>query len=58
MLRHFTMVKDGGGFKVAGKGIVEVMVHLGDGTVHKIRVEVLHTPGFAMNLISLPTLDM
>jgi hypothetical protein len=53
-----TAVKDGGGFKVAGKRIVKVAVRVGDGSVHKIRIEALHTPGFAMNLISLPTLDM
>jgi hypothetical protein len=53
-----TAVKEGGGFKVVGKGIVEVAACVGDSSVHKIRVEALHTPGFAMNLISLPTLDM
>jgi hypothetical protein len=51
-----TAVK-GGRFTVAGKGLAEMTVQISDGSVHKIHVEALHTPGFAMNLISLPTLD-
>jgi hypothetical protein len=52
-----TALKSGGSFEVEGKGLAEFTVKISDGTVHKIRLEALHTPGFAMNLISLPTLD-
>ncbi|KAJ7795573.1 hypothetical protein B0H13DRAFT_1934884 [Mycena leptocephala] len=53
-----TAVKSGGGFQVEGRGTAEFTVRVADGSIHKIHVEgALHTPGFAMNLISLPTLD-
>jgi hypothetical protein len=55
-IERSTVVK-GSGFTVTGKGLAEMTVRISDRSVHKIHVEALHTPGFAMNLISLPTLD-
>lgn len=52
-----TALKSGGSFQVAGWGLAEFEVRLADGSEHKIHLELMHTPGFAMNLISLPTLD-
>jgi hypothetical protein len=37
--------------------MAELMVRISDGSVHIVRFEALHCPGFAMNLISVPTFD-
>ncbi|KAJ6584732.1 hypothetical protein B0H19DRAFT_1249672 [Mycena capillaripes] len=53
-----TALESGGGFQVEGRGVAEFTVKIGDRSVHKILVpNALYTPGFAMNLISLPALD-
>jgi hypothetical protein len=44
-----TAVK-GGGFKVAGKGIAELTVRVGDGSVHKIRFEARCAESTSINL--------
>ncbi|KAF7372370.1 Retrotransposon Ty1-copia subclass [Mycena venus] len=56
-LEGSTAVKSRGKFAVKGKGIAEFDVWLANGSVRRILVKALHTPGFAMNLISIPTLD-
>ncbi|KAF7333549.1 Retrotransposon Ty1-copia subclass [Mycena sanguinolenta] len=52
-----TANRDGGGFQVAGKGNALFEVQLADGSIRNAVFEALHCPGFAMNLISLPSLD-
>jgi hypothetical protein len=52
-----TALKQGGDFKVAGKGLAEFVVRIADGSQHIVQMEAIHTPGFAMNLISILTFD-
>ncbi|KAJ3990593.1 hypothetical protein F5050DRAFT_1813862 [Lentinula boryana] len=46
-----------GSFQIEGYGIAEITVRTGEGSVHKLRFLASHTPSFAMNLLSLPSMD-
>jgi hypothetical protein len=53
-----TMAKGGEApFRIEGRGIAELAIRTG-GKMRRFRFEAIHTPSFAMNLISLPTLDL
>ncbi|KAJ7220421.1 hypothetical protein B0H12DRAFT_1270485 [Mycena haematopus] len=46
-----------GDFKVAGTGRARFGVRTNGGPPHMVEMEAIHTPDFAMNLISIPRLD-